>query len=201
MQTSLKSLVAGLAAAAAFLIATPAVAVDYVGASFAAPSSGNDVVAYGSGAAQSFDINFGTLTEVTLAFTTLRDEVAPTMSFNALINNFAGYNFEGLVVRLTGGAFFTGPSGTVTPTFGSIGAINAGSAAVTTVFGSGEPYAVNFGNPLSQGGQSDWTIDFSAVQAGSTFGVTVTAVPEPGVYGMLLAGLGLIGAIARRRRA
>ncbi len=30
---------------------------------------------------------------------------------------------------------------------------------------------------------------------------TVTPVPEPGTWGMLLAGLGLVGAMARRRRA
>ncbi len=31
--------------------------------------------------------------------------------------------------------------------------------------------------------------------------LTVSAVPEPGTYGMLLAGLGLLGWVARRRRA
>jgi hypothetical protein len=30
--------------------------------------------------------------------------------------------------------------------------------------------------------------------------VSVTAVPEPGTYAMLLAGLGLIGTMVRRRR-
>lgn len=30
--------------------------------------------------------------------------------------------------------------------------------------------------------------------------LTVTAVPEPGTYAMLLAGLGLMGGIARRRK-
>jgi hypothetical protein len=37
--------------------------------------------------------------------------------------------------------------------------------------------------------------------AGATYSgeVTVSAVPEPATYGMLLAGLGLVGAVARRR--
>lgn len=34
----------------------------------------------------------------------------------------------------------------------------------------------------------------------SSFGLTVAAVPEPETYAMMLAGLGLVGVIARRRK-
>jgi hypothetical protein len=33
----------------------------------------------------------------------------------------------------------------------------------------------------------------------STFGLTVSAVPEPGTYAMMLAGLGLVGWLVKRR--
>ena len=46
----------------------------------------------------------------------------------------------------------------------------------------------------SKGGSSAY-----ASQDTASFAVAVTAVPEPETYAMLLAGLGLVGAIARRR--
>jgi len=61
------------------------------------------------------------LTNVTLEFETLRNELSPTMAFNALVNNFAGFNIEALQVKLTGGAVFQAPNGTVRPTFGTVG--------------------------------------------------------------------------------
>lgn len=201
MTSRIKQTLAGLVTAiAATFAANPAQAVDYVGAAFASPSANNSVVSFGAGAAQSFDVNFGKLTSATLAFVTFRDEVAPTMSFNALINNLSGFNIDGLIVKLTGGAVFQMPYGTVTPTFGTIGGTSTTPTMVSSYLSSGEGFAINFGNPLSQGGQSDWTINFSAVEAGSTFGVTISAVPEPETYAMLLAGLGLIGSMVSRRR-
>jgi hypothetical protein len=198
---SLASVFSTAALALASVLAAPSAhAVEYVGARFAAPATGNAVVSYGSGDAQSFDIDFGTMTRVTLAFVTFRDEAAPSMSFSALINNFTGYNFEGLNVRLTGGAVFQSPSGSVIPTFGTLAGTVVTPTQVAMSFSSGEPYALSFGNPLGEVGASDWMIDFSAVESGATFGLSVTAVPEPGTYAMLLAGLGLIGTMVRRRQ-
>ena len=52
---------------------------------------------------------------------------------------------------------------------------------------------------------SNWTVDTSngsyASAVPNTTAFTVTAVPEPETYAMFLAGLGLMGAVARRRRA
>lgn len=200
MKSSIKSLLSGAALLAAALATAPAQAVQYTGATFSSAAASNSVVSYGADAAQSFDVNFGVLTATTLNFITMGDEVASTMSFNALVNNFTGYNFDGLTVKLTGGAVFVTPHGTVTPTFGVVGGTGVTADLVSSWFSTGDGYAVNFGNPLAQDGQADWAIDFSAVTSGSTFGITVTAVPEPETYAMLLAGLGMMAGIARRRR-
>jgi opacity protein-like surface antigen len=51
-------------------------------------------------------------------------------------------------------------------------------------------------------GNSPFTLElYGSAMAGATYSgeVTVSAVPEPATYGMLLAGLGLVGAVARRR--
>ncbi len=52
----------------------------------------------------------------------------------------------------------------------------------------------------------DWgtTLSFTGVQANNYIGldnVSVTAVPEPETYALLLAGLGVMGAVARRRKS
>jgi hypothetical protein len=51
----------------------------------------------------------------------------------------------------------------------------------------------------------DYDLTFAAAGSADSYGgsldnVSVTAVPEPQTYAMLLAGLGLMGAIARRRK-
>ena len=201
MQKTQKFSLSAIALGVLLAAAAPAHALEYTGASFRDASAGNAVVSYGSGLSQSFDIDFGTLSSVTLSFVTFRNEGASTMDFSALINNLTGLNFEGFTVKLTGGATFLSPYGTVTPGFGTIAGTTNSATQSSTSFSSGESYALEFGNPLSMPGQSDWTISFAGVQAGSTFGINVTAVPEPETYAMLLAGLGLVGSLVRRRRS
>jgi hypothetical protein len=79
-------------------------------------------------------------------------------------------------------------------------ALLAYSVTDTAVFSSG---------PMSAVGTSDVYVSTFAALAGSaanaslntaSFSVAVTPVPEPETYAMLLAGLGLIGTIARRRK-
>jgi hypothetical protein len=48
------------------------------------------------------------------------------------------------------------------------------------------------------GSQTITSVTFSAT--GSSHGFEVAAIPEPETYALMLAGLGLIGAAARRRR-
>lgn len=75
-----------------------------------------------------------------------------------------------------------------------LGTVNYGSFA-------GDSAAYTFNLPTA----GDYHIDISGTatgMAGGTYGVALSAapVPEPETYAMLLAGLGVMGAIARRRK-
>lgn len=55
----------------------------------------------------------------------------------------------------------------------------------------------------AKGPTGPWPRDYSAIEVGMMRDlgyIAVTAVPEPQTYAMMLLGVGLIGAIARRRK-
>ncbi|TVO57628.1 MULTISPECIES: FxDxF family PEP-CTERM protein [Denitromonas] len=82
---------------------------------------------------------------------------------------------------------------------GTVGSFDAGVDSQITTFGSGEQLSGSF--QLAAG---NYFFQVGGTTIGATGGVyswaaSVSPVPEPEQYGMLLAGLGLIGLIARRR--
>ena len=82
---------------------------------------------------------------------------------------------------------------------------NAAFPGLTNANLSAGPYHASFSNvgvvpvlATGAGGQSNLDVILGAY--GGSITVPVPAIPEPETYAMLLAGLGLVGALARRRK-
>jgi hypothetical protein len=72
--------------------------------------------------------------------------------------------------------------------------------AATTFVAQGNGFAFTFAN-LGSGAHTLTVRGLGVPEYGAFVGSVVTAVPEPTAYGLLLAGLGVVGAVAARRRA
>jgi hypothetical protein len=120
-----------------------------------------------------------------------------TSNFDAIISSISrsadtGLDISGLSLYRVGGG--TGTGGTLGDTLVSSGSsLQSGSMDVWTLssdnLAAGSYYVLVSGNLVS---------DTSASFGGA---VMLAPVPEPETYGMMLAGLGVLGFLARRRKA
>jgi hypothetical protein len=120
------------------------------------------------------------------------------MNFDAIVSSISrtadtGLDFTGLSLYRVGGGTGTGTGGTAGDTLVSTGtSLQTGSMDVWTLSSdnlqAGDYYVMVGGNLVS---------DTSASFGGA---VMLAPVPEPETYGMMLAGLGVLGFLARRRK-
>jgi PEP-CTERM motif len=95
----------------------------------------------------------------------------------------------GSPILVVGWNSFPGP-GSVTGIYSNLVSIT-GQAPVGDLY---EQLTINFSGGLTG------TLDFKADTDNSPFGVPITAVPEPGTIGMMLAGLAGVSLLVRRRQ-
>jgi PEP-CTERM motif-containing protein len=118
--------------------------------------------------------------------------LTPTRTFVNTGASIVGFSRAGA----SGLDLYDGPQDSALATWDMLSAIGpiSGSAQIQQwmgVEGSDEPVLTSGGELIMNDGTSDATFEAT---------VGIAAIPEPETYSMLLAGMGLIGFIARRRR-
>jgi hypothetical protein len=167
--------------------------------------NGNSYIDYSAEGLLALDINANNIAPLLFDVSFSATEIASgSVDFNAVINNFLTYGISEL--RLDFGSlsvnsgsvqsgFIPGPAGiwSVTQNGGQFLAGNGNAAD--------EYYSLLVGDPYASGALSNWTINTGRLSANSTYALRIQAVPEPGQLALLVAGLGLLGVIRRRRQA
>jgi hypothetical protein len=173
----------------------PAQAVSFIGASTQDGTVVNDYSALGL---VSFDIDFRSLAPATLNFAISAEDLSMPLSWNAILRNLAGTGFDAYVVNLSLGSFAS--AGSVNRQFGGSTTVEWAAGVATIGFTPQEFLDIEVGNALGTTPAAiDWKL--GGLAAGDTLALTVTPVPEPGTWGLMAAGLGLVGWLARRRSA
>ena len=181
---------AALAAASA-----PALAISFEGA---ITQGGTVVSNYASTGLISFDIDFANTAPATLDYRVDADDLNMPLALNSLLRNLSGSGIDGYAIQLSAGSF--AQTGSLTRQFGGSTVVTVLGGLATFSFSPPEYLDVEVGNALgTTPGALNWTL--AGLQAGDRISLTVSAVPEPGTHALWLAGLGLVGWIARRRAA
>jgi hypothetical protein len=185
-----------LALTALLYAATPAQALTFEGAVTQGATAATDYSAIGL---LSFDLDLANGSPAVLSWRIDDDDLLAPIAFNAVIRNYTGTGLQGLVLTLDRGTF--GSVGSVTRQFGGATLVSGSGATRTITFTPEDYLDVELGNALGGTGKTDWTLAQAGFQVGDRFSLTVSAVPEPSHYALLLAGLVAVGAVARRRRS
>jgi PEP-CTERM motif len=184
-----------IAVAAALLLAAtaPAQAISFEGA---ITQGGTTVADYASTGLVSFDIDFRSVDAASLEYRIDADDLSMPLAWNAILRNFTELGIEGYSVTLSRGGFTL--VGSVTRQFGGSSTATADGGSALISFSTPEFLDVEIGNALgTTPAATDWTL--GGLAAGDRLTLTVTPVPEPGTWGLMAAGLGLVGWLARRR--
>lgn len=164
-------------------------------------TQGATVVAdYAANGLISFDIDFASFAPATLTYRVDDgDLTAGGLSFNAILRNLvAGVGFDAYTVALGGSGSFAS-AGSVTRQFGGGTQLAVAPQLATIGFTPAEYLDIELGNALgTTPGAQDWVL--GGLSVGDRISLTVTPVPEPGAVALMLAGLGVVGFVARRRK-
>jgi hypothetical protein len=177
------------------LVASPAQALTFLGAS---TSGGTVATDYSSTGLVSFDLDFATLAPATLRYSVSADDLTMPLEWNAMLRNLASAGFDAYVVDLSAGSFAL--AGSVTRQFGGSTVVNTAGSQAQLLFTPQEFLDVEIGNALgTTPAVVNW--ELAGLNPGDTLAITVTPVPEPGTWGLMAAGLGLVGWLRQRRGA